>query len=175
MRLSKIRQHLLAPFSPENKQEGMTIIEILIVIALISTIMVVVVGGVMQKNDEGKADLTGVLQSKLAESLSMYKINTARFPSTEEGLQALVEAPSSARNWKGPYTEAEKLDDTFGKPMQYELINPKSFKITSAGIDGEFGTEDDIIYPKEAVKEREKSPVTAELKVPEGNLRESNE
>ncbi len=175
MRLSKIRQYLLAPFSSENKQEGMTIIEILIVIALISTVMLVLVSNIMGKSDEGKADLTGVLQSKLAESLTMYKLNTARFPSTEEGLQALVEAPSSARNWKGPYTEAEKLDDTFGKPMQYELITPKSFKITSAGIDGEFGTEDDIIYPKEAAKDVETSPVTAELKVPEGNLRESDQ
>ncbi len=148
----------------------MTIIEILIVIALMSTIMAVLVTKLLDKSDSAKADLTGVLQSKLEESLTMYKLDTARYPTTEDGLQALVAAPATARSWKGPYTEPEKLNDTWGNPLQYELINTRTFKITSAGVDAEFGTDDDIIFPKEKEKPIEEAPVTAELEVPEGNM-----
>jgi general secretion pathway protein G len=165
-----IKRLLQKPFMRESKEAGMTIIEILIVIALMSTIMAVLVTKILDKSDSAKADLTGVLQSKLDESLTMYKLDTARYPTTEDGLQALIEAPATARNWKGPYAEAEKLDDTWGNPLQYELINARKFKITSAGIDGEFGTDDDIIFPKEKGKPVEEAPVTTELKIPEGNL-----
>ncbi|MDQ3235090.1 MAG: type II secretion system protein GspG [Pseudobdellovibrionaceae bacterium] len=162
------------PFG-EKRDQGMTIIEILIVIALMSTIMAVLVTKLLDKSDSAKADLTGVLQSKLDESLTMYKLDTARYPTTEDGLQALIEAPATARNWRGPYTEAEKLNDTWGNLLQYELIKARKFKITSAGTDGEFGTEDDIIFPKEKEKPAEEAPVTAELNVPEGNLNRSTE
>lgn len=152
----------------------MTIIEILIVIALMSTIMAVVVGQILDKNEQARIDLTGVRQSKLGESLTMYKLHTALFPSTSDGLQALVEVPAPARNWRGPYTEPDKLEDLWGQPMQYELMSSKSFKITSAGSDGEFGTEDDVIYPKDQVKELDR-PTTVELTVPEGNLGKSED
>jgi general secretion pathway protein G len=172
MKPSRIQKFLSSPFTPKSTQAGMTIIEILIVIALMSTIMAVVVGQILDKNEQARIDLTGVRQSKLSESLTMYKLHTARFPSTRDGLQALVEAPATARSWKGPYTEPDKLDDLWGKPMQYELLNAKTFKITSAGSDGEFETEDDVVYPKDQAQAPER-PTTVELTVPEGNLGKS--
>jgi general secretion pathway protein G len=165
---------LLDPFE-SKRDEGMTIIEILIVIALMSTIMTVLVSKLLDKSDSAKADITAVLEGKLNDALTMYKIDVNRFPTTEDGLQALVEAPATSKNWNGPYTEAEKLNDPWGKQIQYELVNAKKFKITSAGSDGEFGTEDDIVYPKEKEKSAEEAPVTAVLKVPEGNLNKSAE
>ncbi|MDQ3235392.1 MAG: type II secretion system protein GspG [Pseudobdellovibrionaceae bacterium] len=172
--IKKLKQTFARPFGHHSEQ-GMTIIEILIVIALMSTIMAVLVTKLLDKSDSAKADLTGVLQSKLDESLTMYKLDTARYPTTEDGLHALIEAPTSARNWRGPYTEAEKLNDTWGNPLQYELINARKFKLISAGIDAEFGTEDDIIFPKEKAKPVEEAPVTADLTIPEGNLNKGNE
>ncbi len=168
--MKKLRSFLCQPFSEGDRQQGMTIIEILIVIALMSTIMAVLVTNLLDKSDSAKADLTEVLVSKLNESLTIYKIDTGRFPTTEDGLKALLEAPSTVRNWKGPYTEPDKLNDIWGHALQYELINSKKFKIASAGIDGEFGTDDDILFPKDS-KKPEKDPLTVELKVPEGNLR----
>lgn len=167
----RILSSMLRPFR-QNLNEGMTIIEILIVIALMSTIMAVLVTKLLDKSDSAKADLVGIQQGKLNESLSMYKIDTGRFPSTDDGLQALVEGPAAVKNWRGPYTEAEKLNDTWGKAFQYELVNGRQFKITSAGLDGEFGTEDDIVYPKQKEPAQEEAPVTATLKVPKGNLNE---
>ncbi len=152
------------------KDKGMTIIEILIVIALMAGIMAVLVSKLLDRNEEAKTDLTSIALSQLSDDLKIYKLNNNRFPTSEEGLQALIEAPATAKNWKGPYIDAEKLNDPWGKPFQYELVDFKNFKITSAGGDGEFGTSDDVIFPKEAEKQKEEAPVTAELKVPEGNL-----
>jgi general secretion pathway protein G len=173
MILRKLSSLINRPFG-EKRERGMTIIEILIVIALMSTIMAVLVTNILDKSDSAKADLTGVLQSKLGDNLKMYKLDTARYPTTEEGLQALIDAPATSRNWKGPYIDAEKLNDTWGNPFQYELINARQFKIMSAGMDGEFGTGDDIIFPKEKGMAAQEDPITAELTVPEGNLKQTD-
>lgn len=169
----KLKTWLLTPFQKSDEDSGMTIIEILIVIALMGAIMAVLVTKLLDKNDEAKADLTTVSESRLAEEVKLYKLNNNRFPTTEEGLQALLEAPPSAKNWKGPYIDADKVNDPWGKPFQYELINAKNFKLTSAGPDSEFGTADDVVFPKEAEKPAEEAPITAELKIPEGNLNKS--
>jgi len=146
----------------------MTIIEILIVIALMSTIMAILVNAILGKYERAKIDLTGVKLSRLSENLVQYKLDSSRFPSTGEGLQALLDAPSGARNWRGPYAESDKLLDPWDRPIQYEWINAKTCKITSAGPDGDFGNEDDIIFPKPEAKTDE-SPVTTTLTVPKGN------
>ena len=112
--------------------------------------------------------------SRLSENLVQYKLDSSRFPSTEEGLKALLEAPSGARNWRGPYADADKLVDPWDRPVQYELINAKAYKITSAGPDGDFGNEDDIIFPKPDAPTAER-PVTSTLTVPKGSIEESKE
>ena len=63
-------------------------------------------------------------------------------------MQALISAPASAKNWRGPYTEADKLNDPWGNPFTYEAEGVNKFKITSGGKDQEIGTEDDIVYPQ---------------------------
>lgn len=142
---------LLKPFDKEaRRQAGMTIIEILIVIALIGTIMTIVMTNVLQKSDEAKVDLARIAAGQLENALRLYKLNNNRYPSTEEGLQALLTAPPSAKNWRGPYTEADKLKDPWDNDFSYESTGAKSFKITSPGQDGTLGNEDDVIYPPEA-------------------------
>lgn len=145
--MKKFLKKLSQPFSTESEQ-GMTIIEILIVIALMSTIMAILVSTIQEKYERAKIDLTAVKLSRLSENLGQYKFDLSRYPSTGEGLKALLESPSGARNWRGPYAEPDKLLDPWDHPVQYELINAKAYKISSAGPDGEFGNDDDIIFPK---------------------------
>ncbi|HET9237368.1 MAG TPA: type II secretion system protein GspG [Oligoflexus sp.] len=142
--MGKILRRLSRPFSSDAAQEGMTIIEILIVIALMSTIMAILVNTILEKYERAKIDLTSVKLSRLSESLVQYKLDSSRFPTTDEGLKALIEAPAGARNWRGPYTQSDKLLDPWDRPIHYELITVKAYKIASAGPDGEFGNEDDI-------------------------------
>lgn len=141
----------LKPFGKEPlRQAGMTIIEILIVIALIGTIMTIVMTNVLQKSDEAKVDLAKIAASQLENALRHYKLNNNKYPTTEEGLGALISAPASAKNWKGPYTEPDKLKDPWDNEFGYEATGSKSFKIRSPGMDGEINTEDDVVHPPEA-------------------------
>lgn len=145
--MKKFLKRLSQPFSTEYEQ-GMTIIEILIVIALMSTIMAILVSTIQEKYERAKIDLTAVKLSRLGENLTQYKLDLSRYPSTDEGLKALMEAPSGARNWRGPYAEPDKLRDPWDQPIHYELMSAKAYRISSAGPDGEFGNNDDIIFPK---------------------------
>lgn len=157
MELKKWIGLLNKPFAAAGaagKQAGMTIIEILIVIALLGTIMTIVMTNILDKSDDAKEDLAKVAAAQLENALRLYKLHNNRYPTTEEGLGALVTQPASAKNWRGPYTEADKLNDPWGVPFTYEASGVKNFKITSAGKDQEMGTADDVIYPPEAGGEK---------------------
>jgi general secretion pathway protein G len=141
---------VLKPFEKDfRRQAGMTIIEILIVIALIGSIMTIIMTNVLQKNDEAKVDLARIAAAQLENALRLYKLNNNKYPTTEEGLGALISAPATAKNWRGPYTEADKLKDPWDNDFGYESVGSKGFKITSPGQDGTLGNEDDVIYPPE--------------------------
>lgn len=150
--IEKIQSHLLRPFtarqSRKRSQLGMTIIEILIVIALMGTIMTLVVTQVLDVGEGAKVDASRIGMGRLESTLQMYKIHNYRYPTSEQGLQALVAKPSGAKRWRGPYTEKGKLEDPWGNEYSYES-DGKSFKIVSAGPDLELGTGDDISYPEE--------------------------
>jgi general secretion pathway protein G len=153
MILKRLKRVLQRPFGPVGEGErGMTIIEILIVIALMSTIMAVLVSNLLDKGDEAKMDLAVVSMGTLKNALDMYRLKNSRYPTTEEGLQALIEAPATAKNWGGPYAEPSQINDPWGQPYRYESNGPRNFKIISVGADGSEGTEDDVVYPPEAGK-----------------------
>ncbi len=145
MRVSK---QLMKPFQQTARQAGMSIIEILIVIALIGTVMAIMVTNLTGRQDEAMKQAAELSMGQLESSLQMYKIDNYRYPTTEQGLSALVSKPSGARRWRGPYTEKNKLQDPWGNEFSYES-DGKTFKIISPGIDGSVGNEDDVTYPRE--------------------------
>jgi len=160
MSLKRLKRALQRPFGPADEGDrGMTIIEILIVIALMGTIMAVLVTKLLDKGDDARRDLARVGMGSLKNALDMYRLKNFRYPNSEEGLQALVEAPASAKNWGGPYVEPNQINDPWDNPYRYESTGPKAFKIISAGADRQEGTEDDVVYPPEAApKAGEGSP-----------------
>ena len=149
MRVSK---QLMKPFQQTARQAGMSIIEILIVIALIGTVMAIMVTNLTGRQDEAMKQAAELSMGQLESSLQMYKIDNYRYPTTEQGLSALVSKPSGARRWRGPYTEKNKLQDPWGNEFSYES-DGKTFKIISPGIDGTVGNEDDVTYPREDEEE----------------------
>lgn len=158
------RSRPLAVFNKsEDSEAGMTIIEILIVIALIGTIMTIIMTNILSKSDEAKIDLTTIQEKRIGENLDIYKLHVGRYPKTEDGLKALLEAPSDAKSWRGPYTESDKLEDAWGKEFSYENLGSNHYRITSAGPDTDLGSADDISYP--AAKEADQAPKSFELSV----------
>lgn len=98
-----------------------------------------------------KARLTVVkaeIESNIPTALKLYDLDNNSYPTTEEGLQALLEEPASAKNWNGPYLR-KTPKDPWGNPYQYELLtdkggNPREYRLSSSGPDGVGGSNDDI-------------------------------
>lgn len=132
-------------------EKGMTLIEIILVIALIGTLMTYVISKLTGTQEEAMRDASRLAMQNLYQSLELYKVHNFRYPTTDQGLDALLNDPGSKR-WRGPYTEKKKLNDPWDKKFEYES-DGRNVKISSAGPDGEFGNEDDVVYPDDEADE----------------------
>lgn len=128
-------------------QSGMTLLEIIIVVALLGSIMGVLVTNLLSPQDSVKEDTSRLGMGEIAQALQLYRVHNNQFPTTEQGLSALVLNPGTMPRWRGPYIEEEKLKDPWGVSYSYENSG-RQFKIISAGLDSEMGTEDDLTYPE---------------------------
>lgn len=148
---TQMRTLALKPFNGRSQAAGMSLIEIIIVIALMGTLMTIVISKLTGAQDEAMRDASRLAMQQMDQTLQMYKVHNYKYPTTDEGLGALVHAPAAAKRWRGPYIEEKKLDDPWGNPFSYES-DGQTFKITSGGPDGQVGTEDDITYPADDAK-----------------------
>ena len=132
-----------APPSARAAARGMTLIEILVVITILGIIAAAVAVNVVGQLDEAKVKQARTDLHTLENCLDLYKIDKGRYPSTEEGLQAVVTA-GKCKN---------QLKDPWGHPYVYLFpgqVHPDSFDLKSYGADGQQGGEStnaDIINP----------------------------
>lgn len=132
---------LLRPGQGGHSQNGFTLIEVMVVIVILGVLAALVVPRVMGRPDEArvvaaKQDVAAVMQA-----LKLYRLDNQRYPTTEQGLQALVVRPTGEpvpNNWK-QYLDKPPLDP-WGKPYQY--LNPGlkgEIDVFSYGADGQPG------------------------------------
>lgn len=126
-----------------KQNKGFTLIEILIVVVIISVLAIAVVPQFLDQPGKARVARAQSDIQNIKKALSMYKLDNYSYPSTSQGLQALVNAPSGqpeAKNWKpGGYVE-KLVTDPWGNPYQY--LNPGSrsqIDIYSFGADGQPG------------------------------------
>jgi len=127
-------------FRAGHRQSGMTLIEVLVVIVIIGMIAALVVPNVIGQSDRARVDLAHTNIQSIANALDLYRLDNGRYPTTQEGLRALVERPVSARNWNPEGYLREVPTDPWGNPYQY--ISPGSgspFDLLSLGADGQEG------------------------------------
>ena len=133
---------------PLDRQAGFSLLEIIIVIAIIASLSAVVVVNVVAQQERANIQQTEIQLRNLGTPLGLYRNDNRSYPTSDEGLDALVENPGTARNWRGPYVDDENnIVDLWFSPIEYERVGSK-YRLTSAGPDEELGTEDDIIVPK---------------------------
>jgi general secretion pathway protein G len=137
--------------SPNNsKRRGFTLIEILVVISIIMLLAGVIIANVGKSFGGAQQDIAKLFVTQsMKTSLVTYRLNMGSYPSTEEGLLALVTAPAGkADRWRGPYVEGNKIPlDPWGEPYQYRfpgVHNKDGYDLWSKGPDKTDGTDDDI-------------------------------
>jgi general secretion pathway protein G len=127
-----------------QKQTGFTLIEIMIVVVIIGVLATVVVPRVIDRPDQARAIKAKQDIRTLESTLSMYRLDNFAYPTTGQGLQALITAPtvgSSASNWSGPYIE-RLPKDPWGNDYQYQTPGKRgSTDIYTLGADGVEGGE----------------------------------
>ncbi len=121
----------------------MTLIEILVVLVLIGIVLGIVGGNFIGRGEKAKADAAKIEIGQIGQALDLYKLETGRYPSSSDGLQALVTAPGGASNWNGPYWKKSQIPkDPWGNDYRYTSPGQKgAYDILSLGADGKEGGE----------------------------------
>lgn len=126
-----------------KKQTGFTLIELMVVLVILGIIMGLVVPNVVGRGDEARIRAAQTDISTISQALEMYRLHNSHYPSTDQGLEALVSKPSGSpepKNWRGPYIKKTPKDPW---ENDYGYINDGGNpEIISYGADGSEGGED---------------------------------
>lgn len=130
--------------SPGRLQRGFTLIEIMVVVVIIGLLAAFIVPQVMGRVDEARiTKVKGDIQM-LETALSMYRLDTAKYPTTQQGLLALVTKPEdpTIRNWKPGGYLSRVSKDPWGNEYRYVYPGTKGrdYDLYSLGPDGQEGT-----------------------------------
>jgi general secretion pathway protein G len=122
-------------------ERGFTLVEILVVITIIALIMALVGPRVLNYLSDSKAKAAKIQIESLASALDLYFLDTGRYPSGSEGLNALMQRPGNATGWNGPYLRGNAVpNDPWGKPYVYRSPGQHGpYDIVSYGADGQQG------------------------------------
>ncbi len=124
-------------------QHGFTLIELMVVLLIIGVLAALIVPNVLDRADDARVTAARTDVNNLMQALKLYKLDNQRYPSAEQGLQALLVKPGTAPlppNWK-PYLD-QLPNDPWGKPYVY--LNPgirAEVDVMSFGADGQAGGE----------------------------------
>lgn len=134
------------------KNKAFTLVEILLVVVIIATLAAMIVPRLSGRSDQArkaaaKADVT----VNIPTTLKLYELDNGFFPTTEQGLQALLKKPATPpvpQNWNGPYLENQPIDP-WGRPYQYKSPGehrPQDYDLYSTGkLPQPDKSDDDIV------------------------------
>ncbi len=133
-----------------NHQKAFTLIELMIVIVIIAALAAMVIPRLSGRSEDAKIAIAQAdINSNISLALKLYETDNGAYPTTEQGLAALIAQPSASpapAHWKGPYLEKSFLDP-WKNPYQYKCPgahNPSGYDLYSLGKDGVEGSADDI-------------------------------
>jgi general secretion pathway protein G len=126
-----------------KQMAGMTLIEILVVLVLIGVVLGIVGGNFIGRGEKAKADAAKIEIGQIGQTLDLFKLEVGRYPTSQEGLQALISAPPGVNNWNGPYWKKNEIPkDPWGNEYKYATPGQHgAYDLLSYGADGKEGGE----------------------------------
>ncbi len=127
----------------KTRRSAFTLIELLVVILILAILAALIVPRVVGRTDDAKRAKAASDISSLGKALSQFRLDCDRYPTTEEGLEALRTQPGEVRGWRGPYIEKAVPPDPWGGEYVYEFpgSTDDSYFLVSYGADGAPGGE----------------------------------
>lgn len=138
LRPTEVSSRVLAMRAIRTANKGFTLVEMLVVLVILGLIVGLVGPRVLNYLSGARADTAEVQLQQLYSAVQLYTIDVGAPPSTDDGLKALVTAPSGADAWGGPYLDGDTVPlDPWGNAYLYELDRETAqFRVSTLGADG---------------------------------------
>lgn len=129
---------------------GFTLIELLVVLIILGLLVGIVLPNVIGQVGSSKSKAARVQIEELGAALDIFRLETGRYPTSQEGLRALVEQPGDLPNWNGPYLKKRTVpDDPWDRPYQYRSPGQHGeydlYTLGRDGVEGGEGEEADVV------------------------------
>ncbi len=141
--------------NPQSRR-AFTLIELMLVLVILATLAAIVTPRLTGQSKHAKVVAAQSQIAELGTALDAFEISVGRYPTTTEGLFALLQAPTDLPDWQGPYLSKNNVPlDPWGNDYQYRCpgqYNPDGYDLFSFGPDGRQGGDDDISNWSEEVR-----------------------
>ena len=139
--------HQLPVMRRRARQQSFTLVEMLLVLVILAVLAAIVIPKFSGRSQQAKETAAKSQISSIEIALDAFEVDTGFYPSGANGLDALLNPPSNATNWKGPYLKKGVPLDPWGNPYAYNYPgrnNAGGYDLMSVGPDGRAGGDDDI-------------------------------